>query len=186
MRKLITQAAIALLASASILIAATEFSGNLLLRPAWTHKKTNATTTSEAFPQLFNWDFTNGGSTNQMDQLWHSQRSLTNGANEVIDITGGITNAFGDVLTMSEVRMMIISMTAAQSNTVVIGGATNNAFASWLGDPSDTVILRPGGIFLLVGPDAPGYAVSTNSNLKIPNGGTNTVTYDIYLGASSN
>ena len=164
---------------------AASFSGNLLVRPDWDHESGGITTVKETFSTLFNWTFTSGTNTNQMDQLWRDRRELANGGTETIDLAGGITNAFGDVLTMAEVRMVIVSLPATNLNTISVGGATNNTFSTWLGDDSDTVVVRPGGFLLLVGPDNTGYAVSTNGNLRITNGGTNGVSYDLYVGGAS-
>jgi len=177
--------AAALLLCGALISGAETFSGNLVVRPTWTHEKTGATTASEAFDTLFNWDFTSGTNANQMNQLWVSQRSLTNSATETVDIAGGITNTFGTALTIAEVRMMIVSLSSTNLNTITVGGAAANTFDSWLGDSTDKVSVRPGGFFLLAGPDATGYAVSTNGNLLVTNGGTNAITYDIYIGGSS-
>ena len=166
-------------------LAAETFNGNLLVRPQWTHELAGVTTAKETFSTLFNWDFTSGTTTNQMDQLWVSRRTLTNSANETINIAGGITNSFGTVLTVAEVRMMIVSLPVANLNAIAVGGAAANEFVTWVGAAGDTVTVRPGGIFILVGPDATGYAVSTNGNLKVTNSGTNSITYDIYIGGSS-
>jgi len=129
--------------------------------------------------------FASGTNAFEMNQLWSSQRTLTNGANETINILGGITNSFGSALTMSEVRLISFSSASANTDQITIGGASANAFSSWLGDPSDTVKLRPGGYLLAIAPDATGYAVSTNGNIKVSNDGTNSVIYDVYIGASS-
>ena len=160
------------------------FSGTLLVRPDWTHEKVSTSTAYEKFTALFNWAFTSGHSTNQMNQLWVARRSLASGASSVFNLAGAVTNSFGTKLTMDEVRLMAVSLPSSNLNTLVIGGATNNTFAAWTGAANDTVTIRPGGFFLLVGPDATGYVVSSNGNLKFANGGTNTITFDIWIGAS--
>lgn len=175
----------AMLALGAACARAESFSGNLLVRPQFTHEKSGATTTSEDFPaSLFNWTFTSGDSTNQMNQLWVSRTTLTNSQSATYNLVGSVTNSFGTVLTMAEVRMLLVSSDDANLDAVTIGGAAANAFSTWAGDPSDTITLRPGGLVLLVAPDAAGYAVSTNGNLKVTNAGTNPATIDIYVGAS--
>jgi len=175
----------ALLACGALVASAESFSGSLIVRPQWTHTKTTATTASESFSTLYNFIFTSGTNSFQMDQIWTSQRTLTNSANETINIAGGITNSFGTVLTMAEVRLISVKSASANVDSITIGGAAANTFASWLGDTSDTITIRPGGYLLAIAPDATGYAVSTNGNIKVTNNGTNSVTYDIYIGASS-
>lgn len=164
---------------------AESFSGNLLVKPTWTHTKTGATTASETFSTLLSWTFTSGTNANQMNQLWASERTLTNGQSEVINLAGGITNSFGTTLTIDEVRMIVIGSDTSNSDSITVGAAASNTFDEFLGDPSDTITIRPGGFFLLTGPDATAYPVSTNGNLQVANDGTNSVTYDIYIGGSS-
>lgn len=163
---------------------AATFDGSLVVRPSWDHKSTGVTTVSESFSYLLNWAFTDGTNANQMTQLWRSRRTLTNSATETINLLGGVTNAFGEALTMGTVRMLAFSSASSNTASISIGGAAATVFSSWLGDASDVVVIRPTGFLLLVGPDATGYSVGTNGSLKVSNNGTNNVTYDIYVGAS--
>jgi len=170
---------------AAIIASAETFSGTTLVRPRWVHTKTAATTATETFGNLYEWTFTSGHTTNQMDQLWTDQRTLTNAATETLDLAGGITNTFGTVLTMAEVRLIAVGSASANTDTIILGNAASNEFDSWLGGTNQTLIVRPGGFFFLAAPDVTAYTVSTNGNLKISNGGTNSVTYDIYIGGAS-
>ena len=172
------------LACAAVESYAESFSGNLLVRPDWTHKKVAATVASETFSSLFSWAHTSGTSTNQMNQLWVSRRTLASNAVETINIAGGITNSFGTVLTVAELRLLAISANSTNTGTITIGGAAANTFATWAGDTSDKIIVRPGGFLMMVAPDATAYAVSTNGNLMVSNNATATVSYDIYVGGS--
>jgi len=119
-----------------------------------------------------------------MNQIWVSRRSLTNSASETIDLDGGVTNSFGTQLDFAEVRLVFISAASTNTAALNVGGAAANAFSTWLGDASDVVSIRPGGVLMVVGPDDTAYTVSTNGNLKIQNGGTGNATYDIYIGGS--
>ena len=83
--------------------------------------------------------------------------------------------------------------TAADAETAGIKYATDQLeseyFINWVGDPTDKISVRPGGAFILIAPDATGYAVTaaTGDLLKIANSaGTTSVTYDIIIiGATS-
>ena len=175
---------VAMVLAGALLCHAESFSGTLLVKPNWTHTKTGATTASEVFSTLYSWSVTSGTNANQINKMWVSQRTLTNSATETIDIAGGITNSFGTQLDMSNVRMMIFKSSADNSDSISIGGAAANAFDAWVGAADDTVILRAGAFLLISAPDATGYAVSTNGNIKVTNQGTNSVTYDVYIGGS--
>ena len=174
----------------AVSIHAASFDGSLIVSPNWTHSSTGVTTVAETFSTLLLWNFTSGTNAHQMNQLWRKRSSVIASGTNQIDIAGGITNAFGEALNMSEVRMMIFSMATNQLNNISIGAAASTPFSTWLGDASDKVVMRPGGFFLLTAPDATAYAVSTNSVttnslIRITNEGTNTITYDVYIGASS-
>ena len=173
-----------LMACAAAYALAESFSGNLLIRPDWTHKKTGATIASESFGTIYNWTFTSGNSTNQMNQLWVSRRTLASNAVETINIAGGITNSFGTVLTMAKVRLIWIGANSTNAGPILVGGADANTFSTWAGDDSDKVRIRPGGGVMLIAPDATGFAVSTNGNLAVTNESAAAVSYDIYIGAS--
>lgn len=73
---------------------------------------------------------------------------------------------------------------AANTNNVVVGGAASNGFINWVGDATDVINVRPGGVFMLVAPDSTAYAVtaSTGDILKVANSSSGTsVTYTIVI-----
>ena len=181
----VARIAVLMLSCAVCGLRAETLSGNLLVRPDWSHKKTGVTTASESFSSLYNWTFTSGNSTNQMNMLWTARRTLTSGAADTNNVVGGIINSFGTTLTMATVRMIAVHAASTNLNTISVGGAAANTLATPFGDASDKVTLRPDGLLLLVAPDATGYAVSTNGNMLVTNDGTNSVSYDIYIGGSN-
>jgi hypothetical protein len=134
-------------------------------------------------------DLASGTGLNQADRIFHDQRTLAASASEDLDLAGGLTDAFGATLTFARVKGLIIVAAAANTNNVVIGNATANAFVGPFGAATHTLAVRPGGVLALFAPDATAYAVTagTGDLLKVLNsaGGT-SVTYDlIIVGASS-
>jgi len=100
------------------------------------------------------------------------------------------------VLPIRRVRVLGVSVTTAGTNAVTVGnGSTSSstAFSSWLGGTNQTVTIRPGGLLLLVAPDATAYPAFTRvmdsddgaGALKISNGNTNTATVDVWVGGAS-
>lgn len=132
----------------------------------------------------FRIDFADGLGLNQAQKVFTDQRTLTASATEDLDLAGVLTDAFGAALTFTEIKAMAIKASASNTNNVIVGNATTNGFITWVGGAAHTVTVRPGGILLLVAPDATGYAVTagTGDILKIANsaGGTSVV-YDIVL-----
>lgn len=127
--------------------------------------------------------FSNGTGANQCNFQWTDTRSVAATSNDDIDLYGGITDAFGDAINTVSIKLMVIYHRSA-TGTLQIGGAAN-AFSSWLADPSDAVILRPGGVLSLVAPDATGYTVTSGTGdilrVRAPDASPATITYDIIL-----
>lgn len=160
-----------------------DFAGTTRLFPQWTHTTTGETTVRETFDDsLYSWTHTSGTNINQMNMLWHDTLSIAASGTNTVGITGGITNAFGEVLTMNEVSFVFVISASANDGTLRIGGGTN-AFSSWFTTATDELVLRPGGAIMLTAPDAAGYAAGSG-NMRFINTGTGTASVVVYLGGS--
>lgn len=128
-----------------------------------------------------------GTGAGQADKIWHDERTLAASTSENLDLVGSLVDAFGATLTFARVRGLVVYASPANTNNVLVGGAAANAFVNWVGDATDVVAVRPGGLLTLFAPDATAYAVGTGDQLKIANSGAGTsVTYDIVvIGASA-
>lgn len=130
----------------------------------------------------------NGTGANQADKVFSDQRTLTASATEDLDLAGVLTDAFGATITFARIKVIMVSASSSNSNNVLVGGAASAQFINWVSDPTDKVVIRPGGVLLLACSDATGYAVTatTGDLLRIGNsaGGTSVV-YDIVLIGSS-
>jgi hypothetical protein len=127
---------------------------------------------------------TDGTGLNAANRLWTDRRTLAASATENLDLAAVLTDAFGSAITFARVKALIVSAATANTNNVLVGGAASNGFINWVGDTSDIVVVRPGGLFALIAPDATGYAVtaSTGDILKVANSTSGTsVTYDIAI-----
>ena len=188
MKKRLIAALIVLTAAAAI--GATTFSGNLLVRQSWTYSKSGVPSATQSFAdRLYDLTHTSGAGLNQMDSLFSERVTLTNGQARTVNLATGVTDAFGDTITFTEVKFFAVSLPVSVGavtnlNNVTVGNAATNEFATWCGGTNQTVTVRPGGIFMMVAPDATGYAC-TNGNLKILNAGTNSVIYDLWIGGSN-
>jgi hypothetical protein len=126
----------------------------------------------------------NGTGANQANTLWIDTRTLTASATEELDLAGVLTDAFGNVLTFTKIKALLIEAADGNTNDVLVGGAASNAWAAMFGDATDVLKVKPGGFFMLVAPDANGLAVTagTGDKLKIANSaGSTSVTYTIVL-----
>ena len=126
--------------------------------------------------------FTNGTGANQAGNVFADQRT-TDDTGESLDLSGVLTNAFGEVVSFTSVKALIIRADAANTVDVVVGAGGVNSFVGWVGDASDTVVIKPGGMFALIAPDATGYPVTagTGDLLQIAASATGNVTYDVVV-----
>ncbi|MFE0036833.1 hypothetical protein [Streptomyces sp. NPDC059015] len=131
-----------------------------------------------------------GTGAGKADRIFGDRRTLAASATEDLDLAGVLLDSFGAQITFARIKGILIAAAAGNTNNVVIGNATTNAWSTLLG-ATGTVTLRPGA-FLAVGTgvaDATGYAVTagTGDLLKVANSaGSTSVTYDVVIiGASA-
>ncbi len=134
----------------------------------------------------------NGTSTNQADELWHSQRVLSSISFEDIDLTNLTNQVFGNTITINLARvkvLMIINTSTTSGDELLIGGAgsANNAWSGPFYADQDTRIGVPSGSVLLLTNKLAGWAVTNNASdiLRIDNSTPNSITYQIVLVGTS-
>lgn len=130
-----------------------------------------------------------GVGANQADKIFADQRTLAASANEDLDLAGVLLDPFGNVLGFAKVKSLLIVAATGNTNNVLVKPAASNGWNGPFSDPSDQIVIKPGGMFLVTAPNAAAYPVTaaTGDLLHISNSGAGTgVTYDIViLGTSS-
>lgn len=126
---------------------------------------------------------TNGTGANQADLLFADTRTIAASGSEDLDLAGSLADVFGATITMVEVLAILITADAGNTNNVVIGDSS--APVPLFGGTNPTLAIKPGGMFMIVAPNAAGqFAVGAGSTdkLKVANsGGTTGVTYSIIV-----
>jgi len=119
---------------------------------------------------------------NQANQMFADSRTLAGSASESLDLSGSLTNAFGETIALTRIVALYIENTST-TDSIEVGGAASNAVASIFGATADTIKIRPGGFLLLGGADVTGYAVvaATADLLKVANLGAGSTTYKIII-----
>jgi hypothetical protein len=162
-----------------------KFSGNLKLSLAGTFSGANdLSTLAQAINYSKSYNLTNGTGANQANMIFMDQRTLAASTAEDLDLAGSLTNAYGTTITFTSIKGIIVYASPANTNDVLIGGDASAAFVNWVANSSDIIVVKPGGLFALVNPQANGYAVTatTGDLLQIANSSSGTpVTYDIIL-----
>lgn len=123
------------------------------------------------------------------DRVFHDRRTLAASATEDLDLAGTLLDAFGSAITFVKVKGLFISAASTNTNSVIVGAATSNAWATLL-NATGTITLRPGATLGVMagGADATAYAVTagTGDLLKVANSAAGTaVSYDIVIVGTS-
>lgn len=117
------------------------------------------------------------------DQVYSAVRSLAGGANETLDLSGSLTNIFGETISFVRIKAILIELLStaqdadngtAATSILVGGAATNQALAGsgkWFGDTSDKIRVFNGGFFACAVDNAAGVTVANAStdSLKVEN-----------------
>lgn len=139
-----------------------------------------------SFAQQF--DLSSGTGAGKADKIWTDQRTIAASGSEDLDLAGSLTDVFGGTITLATVKVLYVKAAAANTNSVVIGGASATQWAALLGT-TGTVTLKPGAMLLVACTAANPYVVAAGSTdlLKVANSSSGTgVTYDIaVIGATA-
>lgn len=130
----------------------------------------------------------NGAAAQQAQLVFSDKRTLAASTTDDLDLAGGaLTDPFGAAFSPAKLRAVIITASATNTNTVVVGGDVNAVPIT--STAATTVTLQPGASFVLTAPALAGIAVTagTGDILQIANGGAGTsVEYSVVLiGTSS-
>jgi len=164
---------------------AATFSGNLKMALAGVLTGDNdLSTVTQSFNYSKSYNITNGTGADQANMIWADQRTITASSTDDLDLYGGLSNAYGTTINFTSIKGIIIVADASNTNDVVVGGDGSAALINWVGAANDTVVVKPGGMFALINPNANGYAVTatTADILQIANSSSgSSVIYDIIL-----
>lgn len=131
---------------------------------------------------LYTW--ASGTGANQADRLFSDERQLNASASENLDVSGGLTDEWGALISLARVKAFIITADSGNTNNVNVTMGTTNGVPGIFTGASEGVIVRPGGAFVWVAPAATGAEVtdSTGDILTVTNsaGGT-PVTYKVTI-----
>jgi len=129
--------------------------------------------------------FTFGTGANKANQQWHDLRTLTPSANEELDLSGVLVNAFGVAVTFAKIKAIVIRNTSTDALTVIeVGGAAANAAGLWFKATNDIEKVEGANGWFAKAAPTTGWTVTagTGDLLKILNtDAVNAATYDIWI-----
>jgi hypothetical protein len=127
----------------------------------------------------------------QANQLFADTRTLTSGATELLNVSGGATgsavaikNPHGLTITATKIVAMAIVNTSLTYGLTIFGQGSAD-ITSMVKANGDGIIIPPGGMYL-IGPatgstDAVGFVVATDEVLSVAGDGAHTGTYQIAM-----
>lgn len=143
---------------------------------------------SSAIAHALSLAFTDGVAAGNADRIFKDTRTLAASATEDLDLSSTLTNIYGEAVAFADVRAILITAAAANTNNVNVTRPAANGLPLFLA-ASDGIAIRPGGAFLWVAPDATGIPVTagTGDLLTITNSaGSTGVDYSVtIIGASA-
>jgi hypothetical protein len=125
----------------------------------------------------------NGTGTAQADLNFHDQRTLIASATEDLDLAGSLAGPFGASQVFVELRAILISAAAGNTNSVRVTRPASNGVPLFLA-ASDGLDIPPGGVFLWACPADGKVTITpgTGDLITVTNGGAGTsVTYDVVI-----
>lgn len=120
--------------------------------------------------------------TNKANILFADTRTVALSANENIDLSGALTDAFGASIVAAEIVAIYIEAAAANANNVQVTRPASNGFIGPFMATGDGVSIKPGEYALFVSQSGWAVTASTGDLLNIANSGAGTsVTYNIVV-----
>lgn len=159
--------------AASVALTGTEV---LNKKPSW----------ADSFDEVLS--FADGTSANQCDLAYLAERTVASASNDDIDVRGVLADALGSTINAAElVAIAIVNKQkngSANTTNLTIGAGSNTVpgFANAL------AALKPGGMFMMVSPDAAGLATvtaGTGDIIRVANSSGATAKYMVALLARS-
>lgn len=127
---------------------------------------------------------TDGTGLNKAQICYHDEITLATGNSTSLDLSGGVSHAFGAAAFTKIKAIMICNKETTAGRSITVGAGSNClANNAIFADVSDKIRVGPGGIFLITDPSAAGIPVtnSTADILTIANACGADVTYDVVV-----
>lgn len=128
-------------------------------------------------------ELANGTAANAADLCFHDTRTVAASGTDALDLAGSLAGPFGASQVFVEVRAVLVSASASNTNNVRVNRPASNGVPLFLA-AGDGMDVPPGGVFLWCCPADAKVTVTagTGDLLNIDNSGAGTsVTYDVVI-----
>ena len=109
--------------------------------------------------------------------------SIAASGSQNFDLSGALTDPLGGSAVFAKVDAIIVKAASANTNNVLLGGASSNAFVGPFADATDILAIKPGGqVTLFAGTAGWTVTAGTGDILKIANSSSGTrVLFDLVI-----
>lgn len=110
------------------------------------------------FQKVLNW--ASGTIVDTADRIYMKRHTIATGTPLALDLSGGLTDLLGNVITMAKVTGIFIvnnSLTVGEKLTI---GAGSNPLLNWIAATGDALQIGPGGVHCQLDPSLAAYAVT--------------------------
>jgi len=97
---------------------------------------------SENLNKLYSSAYSDGAGAGQANLLWHDTRTLAASATEDIDVSGTLTDIYGDAAVFARIKGLIIAAAAGNTNNVNVTRPASNG-VPWLLAAGDGIAVKP-------------------------------------------
>lgn len=121
---------------------------------------------------------------NKANEWWHDERTVAGTTADDLDLTGALTNAFGETVVFNAIRMILIAIDTPDGSKLLRVGpqAVSEAVVEPFGDASDYVKVFEYFLWTnFAGTNGSPVVVNTTDKLGIYNPGATSVTYRIWI-----
>lgn len=119
------------------------------------------------------------------DIAFYDIRTLVASTSESLDLSGALTDAFGQTILAVKVKAIEIENPEASLSTLTVGAAASNTFNGPFSGATFTIDLKPGDKAVFVSRTGWTVTPATGDLLKVANGAGGTVNYAIKIIAAS-
>lgn len=127
-----------------------------------------------------------GGGADQASIVWHDQRTINGGANDDLDLAGGLSNTiFGTAVAATFTRIkaiVVVNTSVVAGDKLRVGGGPNPFTVPFAGSSSAQVEVGPDSALLLSSKkDGWNVTAGTGDILRVNNPGTLAIVYRIVI-----
>jgi hypothetical protein len=119
------------------------------------------------------------------DIAFSDHRTLASATSENLDLSGSLTDAFGQLIAAVHVKAIEIHADEANTTNLTVGASGANAFQGPFADVTDGLVIKPGGRLVIADPVGWPVVAATGDILKVANAAGAAASYTVKIIAAS-